>query len=102
MRTLSKALILLFGAMLVTRLAALIVSRRLDEGTEVSDEVRRVVLFDGLDFESRAGGLRNAEISVVMGSARLDLRHADIDPRLNVQAITRLGGTVITTRDPGA
>ena len=152
MRTLSKALFLLFGVIAITRLAALVVSRRLDEGTEVSDEVRRVVLFDGVEFESRAGGLRNAEISVVMGSARVDLRHADIDPggailllentlgglmvhvrddwavtvddvlvgggevevrvtppdelpvdapRLNVQAITRLGGTVITSRDPG-
>jgi predicted membrane protein len=149
MRTSIRALLLLIGAMVVTRLAAAVVSKRFEEGTEVSDEVRRVVLLDGLEFSSRAGGLRSAEVSVVLGGATIDLRDAAIDPagasvllentlgglelrvrddwavtvddvmvgggeievrvtpldelptdapRLNVQVITRLGGTLITTR----
>ncbi len=149
MRTLSKLLLLLFGAMVTTRLAAMFVSRQLDEGTEVSDEMRRVVLLGGLEFTSRAGGLRSAEASVFLGGATIDLREAAIDPagaivllentlgglelrvredwavtvddmvvgggesevhvtspdelppdapRLNVQAITRLGGTLVTSR----
>ena len=149
MRTLAKLLLPLFGAMVLARLAAIFVSRQFDEGTEVSDEVRRVVFLDGIEFTSRAGGLRSAEVSVVLGGATIDLRDAVIDPggasilldntlgglelrvrddwavtvddvmrgggeievrvtpldevppgapRLDVQAITRLGGTLITTR----
>ncbi len=149
MRTSVKALLLLMGAMVATRLAAVVVSKRFEEGTEVSDEFRRVVLLDGLEFASRAGGLRSVEVSVVLGGATIDLRDAAVDPagasvllentlgglelrvrddwavtvddvmvgggeievrvtprdelppdapRLNVQVITRLGGTLITTR----
>ncbi len=153
MRTLLKAVLLLFATLAVTRLAALVVSRQFEEGSEASDEFRRMSCLNGLDFTSRAGGLRSAEIGVVLGGARIDLRNATIDPagasvlientlgglqllvredwavtvddillgggenevrvtpptdlpddapRLNVQVITRLGGSVITTTDTGS
>ena len=62
MRALAKLLLFITVSAVVTRVAALVVSKQLNEGTEVSDEFRRVVLLDGLDFTSRAGGLRSAEI----------------------------------------
>ena len=79
MRPLLKLLLFAIVSMIVTRLAALVVSKQFEEGSEVSDEFRRMVLLDGLDFTSRAGGLRSGEVSVVMGSARVDLRDAVID-----------------------
>ena len=150
MRTLLKAGLLLVAGMVVTRLAAMVVSKQFDEGSEVSDEFRRLTVMGGLEFTSRAGGLRNAEVSVIMGAAKVDLRDATIDPggaivllentmgglallvrddwavavddtilgggenevrvtpptdlpddapRLNVQVITRMGGTTISTAD---
>lgn len=148
MRALLKTLAVLVAAAVVTRLAAVVVSKQFEEGSEVSDEFRRLVLLDGLDFDSRAGGLRSAEVGVALGGVRIDLRHATLDPagatlilentlggllvivpddwavtvddtllgggesqievtpptdlpddapRLDVQVLTRLGGTVITT-----
>ncbi len=103
MRTLLKLLAFIIGSAVVARLGAFVVARQLDVGTEVSDELRRVVVFDGLDFTSRARGLRRAEVSVFLGGAKVDLRHAVIDPagaRVRVQ--NTLGGLVVTVRDDWA
>jgi predicted membrane protein len=152
MRRMLKGLVLLAGITAATRVAGLVMARQLDEGSEVSDEFRRVCFLTGLDFTSRAGGLREGEVSVLLGGARIDLRNAVLDaggasilldntlggvrlivrddwavtveevlagggetdvrvtppdelpedaPRLHVHAITRLGGTLITTRGIG-
>ena len=69
MRRLLKTLLLLSAAMAVARLTATVVSRQFEEGSEVSDEFRRVRCMDGLDFTSRAAGLRRARVSVVLGGA---------------------------------
>ena len=66
MRTLLKLLLVLIAGTVVTRLAARVVSKQFEEGSEVSDEFRRMVIFDGLDFASRARGLRQAEVGVVL------------------------------------
>ena len=80
MRPLFKLLLFLVVSTVITRLAAMVVSKQFEEGSEVSDEFRRVVVFDRLDFDSRAGGLRSGQVSVVMGGARIDLRNAVLDP----------------------
>jgi hypothetical protein len=100
LRTSLKLLLLLIATALVTRIAAFVVSRQLEEGSEVSDEFRRLVVLDGLEFCSRAGGLRAAEVSVVLGGAKLDLRDATLD-RAGAQLLVEntLGGLVVSVRD---
>jgi predicted membrane protein len=103
MRTLLKTMFLVIGSVIVTRLAAYVVAQQFEEGSEVSDEFRRMVIFDGLDFASRAGGLRSGEVSVFLGGAKLDLREAVIDgagARIHVE--NTLGGLAVTVRDDWA
>lgn len=103
MRRLLKVLGFMAISAIVTRVVTLVVARRSDEGTEVSDEFRRTVAFDGLSFTSRAGGLRDGAVKVVMGSARIDLRHAVLDPagaRLMVE--NTMGGLSVHVRDDWA
>ncbi len=80
MRTVLKTLLVIVVAAIAARLASLTVSRQLDEGSEVSDEVSRTVVMNGLDFRSRARGLRSGQVRVLLGGARLDLREATLDP----------------------
>ena len=103
MRRLLKTLLLLSAAMAVARLTATVVSRQFEEGSEVSDEFRRVRCMDGLDFTSRAAGLRRARVSVVLGGAKVDLRNAVIDPAgATISLENTLGGLVLNVRDDWA
>lgn len=103
MRTLLKVLGFMVVSAIVTRVVALFVARQSDEGTEVSDEFRRTVIFDGIDFTSRAGGLRRGEVSVLMGSARVDLRNAVLDPSGALLALENtMGGLSVHVRDDWA
>ena len=103
MRVFLKVLLFIVGGAIVTRVAAAVVSSQLDDGSEVSDEVRRVVILSGLDFTSRAGGLRSAEVSVILGGAKIDLREATLDPTgARVLAENTLGGLALTVRDDWA
>ncbi len=103
MRRLLKTLLVLGAAMVVARLTALIVTRQFDEGSEVSDEFRRVRCMDGLEFTSRSGGLRRARVSVVLGGAKVDLRNAVIDPAgATISLENTLGGLVLNVRDDWA
>lgn len=100
MRTLPSVLLLIIGSAVLTRVAAVVVSRQLSEGSEVSDEFRRVVIFNGLEFTSRARGLRSGEVSVVLGGATLDLRGAVIGAAgARVLVENTLGGMSVTVRD---
>jgi len=103
MRTLLKPLLLLIAGLVVTRLAALVVSRQFEQGSEASDEFRRMVCLDGLEFTSRAGGLRSADVGVVLGSAKVDLRNAVIDPAgATILLENTLGSLVLNVRDDWA
>ena len=103
MRALLKALLVLAAAATVTRVAALVVSKQFEEGSEVSDEFRRMSVLDGLEFKSRAGGLRSGEIGVALGGARVDLRDATIDPGgATILLENTLGGAVLIVRDDWA
>ena len=103
MRALLKALLVLAAAATVTRVAALVVSKQFEEGSEVSDEFRRMSVLDGLEFKSRAGGLRSGEIGVALGGARVDLRDATIDPGgATILLENTLGGLVLIVRDDWA
>ena len=99
MRRLIKGLLLLLAVMMATRLAALVVSKRCDEGSEVSDEIRRMACLTGLRFKSRARGLRRADVRVVLGGATVDLRDAAIDPAgATVRLENTLGGLTLKVR----
>lgn len=103
MRTPLKVLLFIIGSAIAVRISGLVISKRLDEGTEVSDEFRRVVFLDGIDFRSRAGGLRYAQLRVVLGGAKLDLREAIIGPAgARVRAENTMGGLLIMVRDDWA
>ena len=103
MRTLLKPLVVLVGALVVTRLAAIVVSKQLEEGSEVSDEFRRLTLLGGLEFSSRARGLRSGEVSVALGGATVDLRNATLDPAgATILLENTLGGLVLLVRDEWA
>ena len=79
------------------------VSKQFDEGSEVSDEFRRLTLMGDLGFTSRAGGLRSAEVSVIMGGARVDLREATIDPAGAIVLIENtMGSLALLVRDDWA
>lgn len=103
MRPLLKLLLFAIVSAIVTRLAALVVSRQFEEGSEVSDEFRRMTILSALDFTSRAGGLRSAEVSVVLGGSKIDLRDAVIDPAgARILAENTLGGLVLIVREDWA
>ena len=103
MRSLLKTLLVLVAAAIVTRVAAMVVSKQLEEGSEVSDEFRRMSLLDGLEFKSRAGGLRSGEVGVVLGGAKVDLREATIDPGgATILLENTLGGLILVVRDDWA
>jgi predicted membrane protein len=103
MRTLLKGLLLLLALGMAARLAALVVSKRFDEGSEVSDEIQRMVCLNGLQFKSRARGLRRAEVSVVLGGATIDLSDAVIDPAgATVRLENTLGGLALKVRSDWA
>jgi predicted membrane protein len=103
MRTLLKVLLFIIGAAIAVRVSGLVISKRLDEGSEVSDEFRRVVFLNGIDFRSRAGGLRNVQLQVMFGGAKLDLREATIGPAgARMQAQNTMGGLLVIVRDDWA
>jgi hypothetical protein len=103
MRALLKVLLFIVGSAIVARVSTYVIARQLDEGSEVSDEFRRVVLLDGAEFTSRAGGLRRAEMSVALGGAKLDLRDATIDPAgADILLENTLGGMLVVVRDDWA
>ena len=103
MRALFKTLLLLAAAAAVTRLAAIVVSKQFEEGTEVSDEFRRMVVLDGQEFTSRARGLRSGEVGLVLGGAKVDLRGATLDPAgATILLENTLGGLVLLVRDDWA
>ncbi|MEX1296708.1 MAG: hypothetical protein AB1Z67_11100 [Candidatus Limnocylindrales bacterium] len=99
MRKLARSAVLLAAGLTLARLAAIVVSKRYEEGSEVSDEFRRTAVLGGLEFTSRARGLRSAEVGVVLGGARVDLRHATLDPAgATVLLENVLGGVELLVR----
>ncbi len=64
MRSLLKLMLLFaIGTVVSTKITGIFVARRRNEGGQVSDEFRRVVIMDGTTFTSRSGGLRRAEMA---------------------------------------
>jgi predicted membrane protein len=87
------------GSIIVMRIVTVLFAKQLDEGTEASDEFRRVAVMNGIDFSSRAGGLRSGAITVALGGARVDLRGATLDPGGAKLVIdNRLGGVQVLVR----
>ena len=103
MRALLKVLLFFVVSAIAARISSFIVSSQLDEGSEVSDEVRRVVILNGLGFTSRARGLRSIDVSVALGGAKLDLRGALVDAAgAQVLARNTLGGLLIVVPEDWA
>jgi hypothetical protein len=103
MRALLKVLLFIVGSAIAARVSAYVIANQLNEGSEVSDEFRRVVILDGTEFASRAGGLRRAEMSVALGGAKLDLRDATLDSAgADILLENTLGGLAVVVRDDWA
>lgn len=103
MRALLKTLAVLVAAAVITRVAAVVVSKQFEEGAEASDEFRRMCVMDALEFTSRAGGLRSGEVGVALGGAKVDLREATLDPAgATLLLENTLGGLVVLVRDDWA
>jgi hypothetical protein len=103
MRALLKMLLLFAVSATVARVTGQLVSRRYDEGSEASDEFKRMVFMDGTEFTSRAGGLRRGAMRVVLGGAKLDLREATLDPAGAAIAIeSTMSGVAVVVRDDWA
>ncbi len=96
MRTLLKLALFFIASAAAARVSAFVISRQLDEGSEASDEFRRVVILDGTEFTSQAGGLRSGDVCVVLGGAQLDLRGATLMLK------NTLGGLQVLVRDDWA
>lgn len=100
MRRLVKLLLFIVGGAVAARAAGLLAASRMDEGSEVSDEFRRLVALNGIEFRSRARGLRRGQVSVLLGGAVVDLREAVLDPAgAEIIADNTLGGLAILVRD---
>jgi predicted membrane protein len=96
-------LVALVVTVVVTRLAAIVVSKQFEEGSEVSDEFRRLTVLGGLEFSSRAGGLRSGEVGVALGGTTVDLRDATLDPAgATILLENTLGGLMLLVRDDWA
>ena len=103
MRTLLKLALFFIASAAAARISAFVISRQLDEGSEASDEFRRVVILDGTEFISQAGGLRSGEVCVVLGGAQLDLRETTLDPGGATLVLKNtLGGLQVLVRDDWA
>ena len=103
MRTLLRLALFFITSAIAARASVFVISRQLDEGSEASDEFRRVVIFDGIQFDSQAGGLRSGEVCVALGGAQLDLREATLDPGGATLALKNtLGGLQVLVRDDWA
>lgn len=82
---------------IVGSLVGLIVSRRMSEGDEDSDEFTVAALFGGRKFHSRAGSLKSGFVVASMGGIDLDLRDAKLAPEgAELDLRTTMGGTQVT------
>jgi hypothetical protein len=84
-RSATRVLALLTGASLAIGIgsgvaAGLARLRMTSRGDETSDEVSLRVIFDGLDFVSRAAAFRGGSVVAWYGGTRIDLRQATLDP----------------------
>ena len=104
MRSLLRSVLLFaMGTIVSIKITGIVVARQRDEGNQVSDEFRRLVIMDGTTFTSRSGGLRRAEMCVLMGGAKLDLREAVLDPAgARISLENTLGGLAVIVRDDWA
>jgi hypothetical protein len=128
MRTLRSLLGLLAGLVVMAGVASAVIAaiakrHLVSRGAEDDDQVDLVVIFDGLEFTSRARAFRSGSILTWYGGATIDLTDARLDPAGAVlEARTVFGGLqlivppawpvdlqvvgfaagVADTRDPGA
>ena len=85
------------GALFIPPLVAAVARRRLlDAGDELSSELDRYAIFDGVQLASRAAAFRGGETIAWYGSLDLDLREARLDPGgAHIRAMSIFGGTRI-------
>lgn len=82
--------ITLLGGIASAIAAAYAKGRMLSTGAPADDEVELVAIYTGLDFQSTAPALREANVTAWYGGTTLDLRGATLDragATLNVRAI---------------
>lgn len=92
------------GALFIPPLMAAVARRRLvDAGDELSSELDRYAIFDGVQLASRTAAFRGGEAIAWYGSLDLDLREAHLDPGgAHLRAMSIFGGTRIVVPDDWA
>jgi len=91
---------LVLGVLLVSAVARLL-SKRLTEADEASDEFQIATIIGGHEFDCRAAALRSGSVLTVVGGAQVDLRQAGLDPAGATLDITAIVGGVQVLVSPG-
>jgi hypothetical protein len=96
-RTMLRLVVAIVTIQIIGSLVGLVVSRRMSEGDEDSDEFKVAAVFGGRKFHSRAGSLKSGFVVASMGGIDLDLRDATLAPEgAELELRTTMGGTQVT------
>lgn len=80
MRRIFKALVVIALVNAVATALGRLISRQNSSGDEESAAFRRMVMFGGEEFKSKAVALRSGSVTVRGGGISVDLRDAGLDP----------------------
>ena len=96
-RKMLRLVVTIVTIQIIGSLVGLVVSRRMSEGDEDSDEFKVAAIFGGRKFHSRAGNLKSGVVVASMGGIDLDLRDATLAPEgAELELRTTMGGTQVT------
>ncbi|MGB5531909.1 MAG: hypothetical protein WBN71_02270, partial [Acidimicrobiia bacterium] len=96
-RRMLRLVVAIVTIQIIGSLVGLVVSRRMSEGDEDSDEFKVAAVFGGRKFHSRADSLKSGFVVASMGGIDLDLRDATLAPEgAELELRTTMGGTQVT------
>jgi|GEM_PF-3933343 len=100
MRRLIKVLVFIAVVNVVAAAIGRVISRQNSSGDEDSADFRRMVMFGGEEFKSRAVALRSGAVTVRGGGISLDLRNAGLDPQgAELDLDVKGGGALVLVPD---
>lgn len=96
-RKLPRIIMAIVTVQVIGSLVGLVMSKRMSEGDENSDEFMVAAIFGGRKFHSRARSLRSGVVVASMGGIDLDLRNATLAPEgAALELRTTMGGIQVT------
>jgi predicted membrane protein len=96
-RKLLRIVMAIVTVQVIGSLVGLVVSKRMSEGDENSDEFKVAAIFGGKKFRSRARSLRSGVVVALIGGIDLDLRDATLAPEgAKLELRTTMGGIQVT------